>query len=76
MIPKVNTTVASDIIKKGGVVIYPTEGIYGIGCDPYNKHSVEKIFQLKGRDYDKRFILIRSQAGFLANIIVLKCNFY
>ena len=47
MIPKVNTTVASDIIKKGGVVIYPTEGIYGIGCDPYNKHSVEKIFQLR-----------------------------
>ena len=40
MIPRVNTTVASDIIKKGGVVIYPTEGIYGIGWDPYNKHSV------------------------------------
>ncbi len=69
MIPKVNTTDASDIIKNGGVVIYPTEGIYGIGCDPYNKHSVEKIFQLKGRDYDKRFILISSQAEFLTDII-------
>ncbi|MBL6700448.1 MAG: L-threonylcarbamoyladenylate synthase [Gammaproteobacteria bacterium] len=69
MIPKVNTTDASVIIKNGGVVIYPTEGIYGIGCDPYNKHSVEKIFQLKGRDYDKRFILISSQAEFLTDII-------
>ncbi len=69
MIPRVNTTDASDIIKNGGVVIYPTEGIYGIGCDPYNEHSVEKIFQLKGRDYDKRFILISSQAGFLTDII-------
>lgn len=69
MIPTVNTTDASDIIKNGGVVIYPTEGIYGIGCDPYNKHSVEKIFQLKGRDYDKRFILISSQAEFLTDII-------
>ena len=69
MIPKINTSDASDIIKNGGVVIYPTEGIYGIGCDPYNKHSVEKIFQLKGRDYDKRFILISSQVKFLTNII-------
>ena len=69
MIPKINTSDASDIIKNGGVVIYPTEGIYGIGCDPYNKHSVEKIFQIKGRDYDKRFILISSQAEFLTDII-------
>ena len=69
MIPKINTSDASDIIKNGGVVIYPTEGIYGIGCDPYNKHSVEKIFQLKGRNYDKRFILISSQVKFLTNII-------
>jgi len=69
MIPKINTSDASDIIKDGGIVIYPTEGIYGIGCDPYNKHSVEKIFQLKGRHYDKRFILISSQTEFLADII-------
>ena len=69
MIPKINTSDASDIIKNGGVVIYPTEGIYGIGCDPYNKHSVEKIFHIKGRDYDKRFILISSQAEFLTDII-------
>ena len=69
MIPKANTSDASDIIKNGGVVIYPTEGIYGIGCDPHNKHSVEKIFQLKGRDYDKRFILISSKAEFLTDII-------
>ena len=69
MIPKINTSDASDIIKNGGIVIYPTEGIYGIGCDPYNKHSVEKIFHIKGRDYDKRFILISSQAEFLTNII-------
>ena len=69
MIPKINTSDASDIIKNGGVVIYPTEGIYGIGCDPYNKHSVEKIFHIKGRDYDKRFILITSQVEFLTDII-------
>ena len=69
MIPKINTSDASDIIKNGGIVIYPTEGIYGIGCDPYNKHSVEKIFHIKGRDYDKRFILISSQAEFLTDII-------
>lgn len=41
------------LIKRGGVVIYPTDTIYGIGCDPYNDLAVKRIFKIKGR-YEKK----------------------
>ncbi|MFB5607911.1 MAG: L-threonylcarbamoyladenylate synthase [Candidatus Nitrosomaritimum yanchengensis] len=44
---------ASEIISEGGVVVFPTDTVYGIGCDPYNKSSVEKIYQIKKRSKDK-----------------------
>ena len=53
MIPELTESEAAKIIKKGGIIIYPTEGIYGLGCDPLNKSSVENIFKIKGRSKDK-----------------------
>ena len=44
---------ASKIISEGGVVVFPTDTVYGIGCDPYNKSSVEKIYQIKKRSKEK-----------------------
>jgi len=44
---------ATQIINKGGIVIFPTDTVYGIGCNPYNKASVEKIFEIKSRDVTK-----------------------
>jgi len=44
---------ASEIIDKGGIVIFPTDTVYGIGCNPYNKESVEKIYKIKSRDINK-----------------------
>lgn len=38
------------IVSNGGVVIYPTDTVYGLGCDPYNERAVEKIFQIKIRE--------------------------
>ena len=40
---------AYDSIKKGGVVVFPTDTVYGIGCDPYNNDAVNKIYKVKGR---------------------------
>ena len=44
---------ASQIINQGGIVIFPTDTVYGIGCDPYNKESVEKIYEIKSRNISK-----------------------
>ena len=37
------------IIEKGGIVIFPTDTVYGIGCNPYNEDAVKKIYQIKSR---------------------------
>jgi len=44
---------AFQIISQGGIVIFPTDTVYGIGCDPYNKTSIEKIYKIKSRDISK-----------------------
>jgi tRNA threonylcarbamoyl adenosine modification protein (Sua5/YciO/YrdC/YwlC family) len=42
-----------EILKKGGVIIYPTDTIYGLGCDIYNSKAVERLAQIKGVRLDK-----------------------
>lgn len=49
---------AAAIITQGGVVAYPTETFYGLGADGENEASVEKLFALKGRDFNKPIPLI------------------
>ena len=44
---------AVKILKKGGVIAYPTDTLYGIGCDALNQPAVKKVFELKGREYSK-----------------------
>lgn len=39
----------ASIVKRGGVVVFPTDTVYGIGCDPYNDDAVTRIFSIKGR---------------------------
>lgn len=45
-------------LKDGGLIAYPTESCFGLGCDPMNRAAVKKIFKLKGRGADKGLILI------------------
>ena len=48
------------IVKSGGVVAFPTDTVYGIGCDPYNDSAVEKVFAVKSRDKGKALpVLVR-----------------
>jgi tRNA threonylcarbamoyl adenosine modification protein (Sua5/YciO/YrdC/YwlC family) len=49
-----------DILKNGGIVVYPTDTYYGIGCDIMNKKAIERIYQLKQRNKDKPFSFICS----------------
>lgn len=40
---------AADLVRRGGVIVYPTDTVYGLGCDPFNESAVERIFDAKGR---------------------------
>jgi L-threonylcarbamoyladenylate synthase len=49
------------VIRAGGVLAYPTEAVYGLGCDPLDAGAVERILTLKGRSAAKGLILIASE---------------
>ena len=51
---------AARVIHQGGVVAYPTEAVYGLGCDPANGDAVAKILRMKRRTAVKGVILIAS----------------
>lgn len=53
-------TIASQIMHQGGVIAYPTEAVWGLGCDPLNSQAVHALLSLKQRSADKGLILIAS----------------
>ncbi|NWG09428.1 MAG: threonylcarbamoyl-AMP synthase [Nitrososphaerales archaeon] len=40
---------ASEMVKKGKVVVYPTDTVYGLGCNPYDSSAIDRVFELKSR---------------------------
>jgi len=57
----------ADLLKQGGVIAYPTDTIYGIGCDIFNRKGVKKIYQIKQRDPRKPFSFICADLSEVAN---------
>ena len=51
---------AVDVVQAGGIIAYPTESVFGLGCDPDNQQAVEKLLAIKQRDAAKGLILIAS----------------
>ncbi|SOB77303.1 L-threonylcarbamoyladenylate synthase [Marinobacter sp. LV10R510-11A] len=49
---------ACNAILKGGVIAYPTEAVWGLGCDPWNLQAVTRILELKNRPMEKGMILV------------------
>jgi tRNA threonylcarbamoyl adenosine modification protein (Sua5/YciO/YrdC/YwlC family) len=49
-----------EVMKKGGVIGYPTDTIYGIGCDLFNKEAIERIYRLKKHNWNKPLSFICS----------------
>jgi len=47
-------------LKSGGVIAYPTESVFGLGCDPYNLAAISKILTIKNRCHSKGLILLVS----------------
>jgi len=48
------------LLRRGGIIAYPTDSYYGIGCDILNKKAIERIYQLRQRDKKKPFSFICS----------------
>lgn len=60
---------ALEILKNGGLILYPTDTIWGIGCDATNAEAVEKVFALKGRDKYKTMLVLLHNDNQLASYV-------
>jgi L-threonylcarbamoyladenylate synthase len=48
-----NVHASSYIVRKSGLVVFPTDTVYGIGCDPFNERALKKIYEVKERPQEK-----------------------
>lgn len=53
---------AVDVMRKGGVILYPTDTVWGIGCDATNAEAVSKVYQIKRRNDSKALICLVDSA--------------
>jgi L-threonylcarbamoyladenylate synthase len=61
---------AADLLKQGQVLAYPTEAVWGLGCDPYNETAFQKILELKQRPIEKGVILLASHISQVEHLFV------
>ena len=62
---------AADVLLRGGVIAYPTEGVFGLGCLPSDPEAVARVLDIKQRDASKGLILIAANADQFAGWIAL-----
>lgn len=66
MIAEVNRSV--DVLRRGGVILYPTDTVWGIGCDPRDSSAVRRIFEIKQRAESKALILLAGSRAQIENV--------
>ena len=52
---------ARTALKEGKIIVYPTDTVWGIGCDPFNQKAVDRLFKVKGKKENGVSILIKSK---------------
>ena len=62
--------IAISTIKNGGTVVFPTDTVYGIGCDPYNENAVKSIYKIKKRANEKLVPILGYSKKDLSNIVL------
>lgn len=60
---------AFKVVQEGGIILYPTDTIWGIGCDAANTEAVKKIYRLKQRDEAKSMIILLDTDNKLASYV-------
>lgn len=58
-----------DTLQSGGTILYPTDTIWGIGCDATNTAAIQKIFEIKKRDSQKSMIILVESEKRLQNLV-------
>ena len=69
MFGKDNLETITTTLENSGLILYPTDTIWGIGCDATNEDAVQRIFDLKKRPYDKPFVLLVNSIDMLKNYV-------
>ena len=49
---------AAQAVRAGAVIAYPTEAVWGLGCDPWDQQAVQRLLMIKGRSMEKGLILV------------------
>lgn len=60
---------ALDVLKRGGIILYPTDTIWGIGCDATNEEAVRKVYQIKKRADAKAMLMLVGSEGQLQQYV-------
>ena len=63
-----------EVYEKGGIIVFPTDTVYGIGCNPFNKNSISKIYDLKKRSGEKKFPILGFSKRELKKIVKFNSN--
>ncbi|MBH4451463.1 L-threonylcarbamoyladenylate synthase, partial [Pseudomonas aeruginosa] len=58
MISSFRAQCAARVVREGGVIAYPTEAVWGLGCDPWNEDAVYRLLALKARPVEKGLIVV------------------
>ncbi len=64
-----NITQCIDALLQGEVIAYPTEGVFGVGCDPDDEKAIQKLLAVKARDKAKGLILVAADLSQLSDYI-------
>lgn len=57
--------VVSDFLQQGNLLAYPTEAVWGIGCDPFNQQAVAQVLAIKNRPIEKGMILVTADESYI-----------
>ena len=60
---------ALDVLQKGGVILYPTDTIWGIGCDACNEDAVKKVYAIKNRIDSKSMLVLMENAALIERYV-------
>lgn len=66
-----NIGLAAHVVQQGGVIVFPTDTVYGIGCDPYNEYSIRRIYHIKGRDKSKSLPVLAKSIDIVRQMAIM-----